>query len=71
MDILRNLIALDNGEIEEDAAIETVQWMIDSGYAWTFPGRIGRLASDMIDAGLCHPAGCELAECQEGRGECY
>jgi len=39
--------------ITEDDMIEAYQTLIDSGEAWTLPGRIGRAAMDLIDNGQC------------------
>lgn len=47
------IIALDMGELEEEERINTMQEMINSGLCWQMPGRVGREASDMIEAGLC------------------
>ena len=46
------MIAYDEGTLDEAGTIVLFQYLVDTGLAWTFPGRIGRQAADMIDAGL-------------------
>jgi hypothetical protein len=32
--------------------IVAMQYLVDTGMAWTLPGRVGRAASSMIEAGI-------------------
>lgn len=41
----------------EEEYLSAVQYLIDTGLAWTFQGFYGRLAKDLIDQGLCTPPG--------------
>lgn len=43
----------DTGEGSEDAYEAAFQTIIDSGLAWTLPGRYGREAQSLIEAGIC------------------
>jgi hypothetical protein len=36
----------------EGEFIMAMQYLVDTGMAWTLPGRIGRAASSMLDAGI-------------------
>lgn len=37
----------------EGERIEAWQHLIDTGLAWTLQGCFGRMAADLIDAGIC------------------
>ncbi|HWO88943.1 MAG TPA: hypothetical protein VNL98_07320 [Gemmatimonadales bacterium] len=54
MNIIDGIIAYEEGRLTEEEVIELFQALIDDGYAWTFPGRYGRMAESLIEAGLCH-----------------
>ena len=53
MDTVDKIIALENGELDEDETTIAMQEMINSGMAWKLQGSYGRSAMDMIEAGLC------------------
>lgn len=38
----------------EEQYIEAMQYLIDTGIAWTLQGFFGRTARDMIESGACH-----------------
>lgn len=48
------IIAYEQGELDDDEAVELFQSLIDDGTAWTLQGHYGRTAAALIDAGLCH-----------------
>jgi len=52
--ILDQIIAYENGELDEDEATDLFQRLIDNGMAWTLQGHYGRTAVALIKAGLCH-----------------
>jgi hypothetical protein len=37
---------------DESLFIEAMQYLVDSGLVWNAPGRIGRAAASMIEAGI-------------------
>jgi len=42
-------------EVEtEEEFCEALQYLIDTGLAWSLQGFFGRTAAQFIDAGLCH-----------------
>lgn len=54
MSIAFQLLAFEDGELEEQETIELFQHLIDNGLAWQLQGFYGRTAMDLINAGLCH-----------------
>jgi hypothetical protein len=48
------LIAFENGLMDEDQVTEFIQEGIDKGWVWKLQGFYGRLAVDLIKAGVCH-----------------
>jgi hypothetical protein len=53
-DITSNIIAYEEGELDEDQTIELFQHLIDNGMAWTLQGGYGRAAMQMIEDGVCN-----------------
>jgi hypothetical protein len=49
------IIAYESGELDNEAAIELFQHLIDTGLAWQLQGHYGRTATALINAGYCHP----------------
>lgn len=52
---VEELMAFENGEMDQDAAVNMFQRLINSGLAWQLQGYYGRTAQALIDAGLCEP----------------
>lgn len=52
MDLVNALVGLDEGTLSEEEETELFQHLVDTGLAWQLQGRIGRLAADMIAAGV-------------------
>ena len=48
------IMAYENGEMDEQTLIDFFQRLIDTGMAWTLQGCYGRQAARLIEAGLCH-----------------
>lgn len=49
-----DIIAYENGELNEEEIVELFQKLIDEGMAWTLQGHYGRTANALIEAGYCH-----------------
>ena len=47
-------IAEGNKEVSEDQYIGAWQYLIDNGHAWQLQGWYGRVASSLIQQGLCY-----------------
>lgn len=47
------LIAFESGLLDENQIVEFIQDGINKGWVWQLQGFYGRLAVDLIDAGLC------------------
>jgi len=50
---VNDIIAYENGTMDEDQIIEFFQGLIDSGAAWTLQGHYGRVAQSLIEDGVC------------------
>lgn len=53
MDQLSNIIAYENGELDEEEIIALFQELINSGLAWQLQGSYGRMAASLIESGYC------------------
>jgi len=51
---INDIIAFENGDLDEDSTINLFQELVDSGAAWTLQGSYGRMANAMLEAGLIH-----------------
>ena len=52
MDVLDRLIDFETGLLSDEEIIELFQELVKSGMAWQLQGTYGRLAKQLIDAGL-------------------
>lgn len=56
MNMLDQIIAYENGELDFDATLELFEDLVNSGLAWQLQGHYGREAQRMLDEGLiCNP----------------
>ncbi len=51
-DLVGNLMAFDEGELDEQATITLFQYLVDTRMAWKLEGRYGRMAIALIDKGV-------------------
>jgi hypothetical protein len=54
-DITGDIIAYENGELNDEQVIGLFQYLVDSGLAWTLQGHYGRMAKALIEAGYVTP----------------
>ena len=54
-DVLGFLMSFESGECDDFQMIEGFQHMIDTGSVWQLQGSYGRLATALIERGLCTP----------------
>lgn len=54
MDQVNQIIAYEQGELDDEQTIELFQALVNSGLAWQLQGHYGRTAARMIEAGLVH-----------------
>jgi len=52
MNNINQIIAYENGELNESEVIELFQGLVSTGLAWSLQGSYGRTAKALIDAGL-------------------
>lgn len=52
---LDDIIAFEQGELDEDETIDLFQRLVDNGMAWRLQGMYGRTAVRLIEAGLVTP----------------
>jgi hypothetical protein len=53
MTMINQVIAYEQGELDEEGIIDMFQQLINSGLAWEMQGSYGRTAKALIDAGYC------------------
>lgn len=51
------IIAFENGELDDDGVVELFAGLIRSGLVWSLQGRYGRTANDLIVNGYISPEG--------------
>ena len=52
-DIVGQLIAFEQGDLDDTETISFFQQLIDSGMAWSLQGSYGRMARALIEEGYC------------------
>lgn len=50
------IMDFEGGELDEDQIAEGFQHLIDDGIVWQLQGSYGRMAADLINAGICKEA---------------
>lgn len=51
-DVTSAIIDYESGDLDGDEIIELFQYLVDTGLAWSLQGHYGRMAFDLIDAGV-------------------
>ena len=54
LDLTGDIIAYEQGELDEQDTIALFQALIDNRMAWSLQGHYGRTAAALIQGGLCH-----------------
>jgi len=62
MNTFESIIDYENGELDDDETIALFQGLIDTGVVWDLQGSYGRVATRLINDGVCHQATGEQAE---------
>jgi hypothetical protein len=52
MNNINQILAYENGELDESGVIELFQSLVSTGLAWSLQGSYGRTATALIEAGL-------------------
>ena len=52
MNNINQILAYENGELDEAGVIELFQSLVNTGLAWSLQGHYGRTAKALIEAGL-------------------
>lgn len=58
---IQDMIAFEQGELDQDATVALFQQLVDTGLAWQLQGFYGRTAADLIRAGLVHTPGAAMS----------
>jgi len=53
--MIEKIIDFENGNMTEEETIDFFQNIIDSGLVWELQGFYGRMASNLIEEGVCTP----------------
>lgn len=53
--LMGDIIAYENGELDEEQTAELFQRLVDTGLAWSLQGSYGRTAQAMLEAGVIAP----------------
>lgn len=52
LSLTSDIIAYENGELEYPEIVELFQGLVNTGLAWQLQGHYGRVATEMLEAGL-------------------
>lgn len=55
MNQIDKIIAYEQDDLTFEETVELFQDLIDTGMVWKLQGHYGRVAEQLIDAGLCSP----------------
>lgn len=55
MALLDQIIAYEQGDLDDEQTVVLFQELVDSGIVWQLQGHYGRTAAAMIEAGLVTP----------------
>lgn len=53
-DELGFIMSYEDGELSHDEVVSGMQQLINSGLAWSLQGHYGRLATALIEDGMCY-----------------
>lgn len=53
--LVEKIISYEQGDMKQEDVINLFQDLITSGLVWKFQGSYGRIATQLIDLGLCEP----------------
>ena len=51
-DVVGNIIAYEQGDLDDEATLTLFQHLVDTGLAWSLQGSYGRTAAALIERGL-------------------
>ena len=52
--LVTSIMRYESGDMSEGEVVEFFQHLIDGGLCWSLQGHYGRMASSLIEQGLCH-----------------